>query len=156
MTFSLKQPRLEHVCDFSVELAPIKELGTGPAGQRRIIPIIGGIVEGEKISGKILNVGADWQTVFDNGVAELDTRYAIETHDGAVIEVRNFGYRHGPAEVLAKVAAGESVSPDTYYMRTMARLETGDNRYDWVNRMIFIGTGARFASQVKISLFCVE
>lgn len=156
MTFSLNPPTLAHVCDYSVELAPVRELGTGLAGQRRIIPIVGGVVEGPKISGKILNVGADWQTVFDNGVAELDTRYAIETHDGAVIEVINFGYRHGPADVLSKVAAGEEVSPEAYYMRTMARLETGDNRYDWVNRMIFIGTGARFASRVKITLFCVE
>ena len=155
MSAALKPPTLEHVCDYSVELAPIKELGKGLAGQRRIIPIIGGTVEGPKLTGKILNVGADWQTVFDNGVAELDTRYAIETTDGATIEVINFGYRHGPAEVLAKVAAGEHVSPDQYYMRTMARLETGDSRYDWVNRMIFVGTGARYAEQVRMSLYCV-
>ena len=155
MADSLKPPKLEHVCDYSVELAPIRELGGGLAGRRRIIPIIGGIVEGPKLTGKILNVGADWQTVFDNGVAELDTRYAIETTDGATIEVINFGYRHGPAEVLAKVAAGEHVSPDQYYMRTMARLETGDSRYDWVNRMIFVGTGARYAQQVRMSLYCV-
>ena len=153
---ALNPPTLHHVCDYSVELGPVRELGTGLAGQRRIIPIIGGTVEGPRIAGRILNVGADWQTVFESGVAELDTRYAIETHDGAIIEVINFGYRHGPAEVLAQVAAGEEVSPEAYYMRTMARLETGDDRYNWVNRLIFIGTGARLKSQVKISLFSVE
>ena len=155
MAVSLKPPVLEHVCDYSVDLAPIKELGQGLAGKRRIIPIIGGSVEGPKIKGKILNVGADWQTVFDNGVAELDTRYAIETDDGAIIEVINFGYRHGPSEVLARIAAGEDVSPDEYYMRTMARLETGDERYGWVNRTIFVGTGGRFKSQVRIALYRV-
>lgn len=156
MTFELTPPTLEHVCDYSVELAPITELGPGLAGQRRIIPIIGGEVTGPRITGKVMAVGADWQTVFANGVAELDTRYAIQTNDGAVIEVINFGYRHGPKEVLVKVAAGETMPPDQYYMRTMARLETGDARYDWVNRMVFVGSGARLASAVHISLYCVH
>lgn len=151
----LKPPTLDHVCDYTVELGPVRELGEGLGGNRRIIPIIGGQVEGPKIQGRILDVGADWQTVFANGVAELDTRYAIETTDGAVIEVINFGYRHGPNNILEKLAAGADVSPEEYYMRTMARLETGDEKYEWVNRMIFIGTGARLKSQVKISLFCV-
>ena len=155
MTLMLKPPQLEHVCDYSVDLAPIKELGHGLAGQRRIIPIIGGIVEGPIIKGKVLNVGADWQTVFANGVAELDTRYAIETDDGATIEVINFGYRHGPAGVIKKIAAGKNVSPDEYYMRTMARLETGSAKYDWVNQTVFVGTGGRFKSQVRMSLFSV-
>ncbi|NKB53912.1 MAG: DUF3237 family protein [Rhizobiaceae bacterium] len=153
---NLNPPQLELVCDYSVDLAPVRELGSGLAGKRRIVPIVGGIVEGPKIQGRILNIGADWQTVFDNGVAKLDTRYAIETTDGAIIEVINFGYRHGPDEVIAKLAAGEVVPPEAHYMRTAARLETGDQRYDWVNRMIFVGTGARLRSQVRMSLFCVK
>jgi len=66
-------PKLEFACLLEVELSPIKEMGTGRAGQRRIIPIIGGSVSGPKISGKILNLGADWQTIFSNGLAQLDT-----------------------------------------------------------------------------------
>ena len=152
----LKPPILDPVCSYTVDLAPIMELGPGRAGRRRIIPIIGGEVDGPLIRGRVMNLGADWQTVFANGVAELDTRYAIETHDGAVIEVINFGYRHGPAEVIDRLAKGEEVSPDEYYMRTLARLETGDERYDWVNRMVFVGTGARFKEAVQISLYCVR
>ena len=151
----LKPPELEHACDYTVELAPIMELGSGRAGTRRIIPIVGGAVEGPKIQGRILNLGADWQTVFHNGVAELDTRYAIETEDGAIIDVVNFGYRHGPADVIARLAKGEDVAPEKYYMRTMARLESGAPHYEWVNRMVFVGTGARLKSAVKISLYCV-
>ena len=62
-------PRLEFVCRLEVRLAPIKEMGTGRAGQRRIIPITGGQVSGPKISGRVLNLGADWQTIFSDGVA---------------------------------------------------------------------------------------
>ncbi|MBF9044360.1 DUF3237 family protein [Rhodobacterales bacterium HKCCE4037] len=153
---TLETPALRHFCDLNVELGPIREMGPGRAGQRRIIPIIGGRVEGPEISGQVLNLGADWQTIFADGLAELDTRYAIETDDGAIIEVLNYGLRHGPAEVLADVAAGKDVPPDAYYMRTHARLETGDARYAWVNRTLFVGTGARFASAVKVSLFALE
>ena len=73
---------LEHACDFTVELSPPHELGSCATGVRRIIPIVGGTVTG-RIAGRVLNLGADWQTVYP-GHAELDTRYAIETHDGRV------------------------------------------------------------------------
>lgn len=148
-------PVLTPFCELSVDLAPIREMGPGRAGQRRIIPIVGGTVTG-RVHGRILNLGADWQTIHADGSADLDTRYAFETEDGALIEIINKGVRHGPPEVMARLAAGEDVAPDAYYMRTTARLETGDPRYDWVNRMIFVGTGGRWASQVRVSLFLVE
>ena len=148
-------PDLRHVCTLFVELDPIREMGQGPAGQRRIIPIVGGRVEGE-LSGSILNVGADWQTVYADGTAWLDTRYAFETDDGAVIEIVNRGYRHGPPEVMARLASGEEVDPDEYYMRTAAFLETGVPRYAWVNRTVFVGTGARRDSAVEMALFAVS
>ncbi len=151
----MKAPVLTHFCDLAVDLAPIMELGPGRAGQRRIIPIVGGTVSG-RLTGRILNLGADWQTVFADGVADLDTRYAMETDDGAVIEVINRGIRHGPDGVIRRIAAGEDVDPSEYYMRTHATLETGDPRYDWVNRMLFIGTGGRYANQVRISLFSID
>lgn len=155
-TSILPAPGLAHVCDLSVTLDPIREIGPGRAGQRRIIPIVGGVMEGPRLNGRILNVGADWQTIWAGGMAELDTRYALETDDGAVIEIVNYGFRHGPEEVMARVAAGEDVDAAAYYMRTHARLETGDPRYDWVNRTLFIGTGARLAGQVKMSIFAME
>ncbi|MBZ0218127.1 MAG: DUF3237 domain-containing protein [Fimbriimonadaceae bacterium] len=151
----MKAPTLEHFCDLVVELAPIMELGDGRSGVRRIIPIIGGSVQGPRVSGKILNLGADWQTVFRDGMAELDTRYAMETDDGALIEIINYGYRHGPSKVIAAITRGEDVSGDDYYMRTHARLESGDERYSWVNRMLFVGTGGRKKSTVEMSLFAV-
>ena len=152
----LPTPRLEHVCTLMVDLDQISELGQGRGGQRRIIPIIGGTVTGEVLSGRILNVGADWQTIFSNGMAELDTRYAMETRDGAIIEIINYGYRHGPKEVIAAIGRGEQVDPDSYYMRTHARLETGDPRYAWVNKTLFVGIGARNASSVQVELYALR
>lgn len=148
-------PALRPVCTLTVELSPVRELGRGRTGKKRIIPITGGRVEGPELAGTILGVGADWQTVYDNGCAWLDARYAFETPDGALIEVVNQGYRHGAPEVLARLAEGKPVDPAEYYMRTSARLETGDPRYDWVNRTLFVGTGARLPSAVEIALFAV-
>ena len=156
MTPALPAPGLAHICDLHVDLAPIRDMGTGRAGKRRIIPIVGGTVEGPGLQGTILNLGADWQTIWVGGVAELDTRYAIETQEGALIEVINYGYRHGPDAVITALGEGEDVDPDAYYMRTHARLETGDARYSWVNRTLFVGRGMRKAAQVVISLYAVE
>jgi hypothetical protein len=142
----LPTPMLRHVADFEVELSSIAEMGRARGGKRRIIPIVGGRITGPCFTGEILNVGADWQTIFDSGLAELDTRYAFRTDDGAVIEIRNFGY----------LAAGEDVDPSYYYMRTHARLETGHPDYQWVNNTLFVGVGARFKSKVMISLYAIE
>lgn len=144
---------LKHLCDLRVELSAPIELGGAPRGRRRIIPIVGGEVTGERLNGRILDLGADWQTIFADGVAELDTRYSMETHDGAVIDIRNFGYRHGPPEVIEALALGKPVDPAKYYMRTHPRFETGDERYSWLNRMICVGTGARESDCVKISFY---
>jgi hypothetical protein len=148
----MQPPKLEKFIELDVQLDPITEMGEGRAGKRRIIPIMGGYFKG-KISGRVLSVGADWQTIFADGLAELDTRYALETEDGAIIEVINYGLRHGPAEVMEQLAKGEAVPPDAYYMRTHARLETGDPRYLHLNRTLFVGTGQRMASSVHIELF---
>ncbi|PHR24837.1 MAG: hypothetical protein COA37_03565 [Hoeflea sp.] len=149
-------PVLDPVCTLQVELGPIHEMGQGRGGVRRIVPIIGGSVEGPLLNGRILDVGADWQSVFSSGLAELDTRYAMQTHDGAVIEIRNYGFRHGPAEVIQAMARGESVDHQSYYMRTHARLETGDERYSWVNKTLFVGSGSRLPEAVVIELFAIR
>ena len=138
-----------------VELSDPIELGSGRAGRRRIIPIVGGKALGPDIHGGLLNLGADWQTVYSDGAAFLDTRYAVKTDDEVVVEIVNVGTRHGPMEVIDQLAAGEDVDPSLYYMRTCARLETGHSRYDWVNHMLFICAGIRRASAVEIDYYKV-
>lgn len=151
----LPVPRLEFVTELTVELGSLRVLGQGRAGERRIIPIIGGTMIGPRLNGRVLNVGADWQSVFADGLAELDTRYALETDDGATLEILNYGFRHGPDDVIDALARGEEVAPDRYYMRTHARLETGDQRYLWVNRALFVGVGARRAQSVVMRLYSI-
>ena len=143
--------KLEPLFKAEITLAPPLELGS-----RRIINITGGRFSGERLSGRVLPGGADWQVIRSDGVADLDARYTLETSDGALIYVRNHGYRHGPAEVLKKIAAGENVDPALYYMRTTPLFETGDARYAWLNRIICVGTGARRPAAVELEIFEVK
>ena len=146
---------LEHVCDLVVELSPPHEMGAALAGTRRIIPIVGGTASGARINGRILNVGADWQTVQAGGVAQLDARYGIETDDGAVIEVVSQGIRHASAEVAARIVAGEGVAPSEYYMRTAIRLDSGHPDYAWVARSIYVADGGKVGNTVRLAVYRV-
>jgi hypothetical protein len=145
--------KLQALFKADIELAPAQELGAGPLGRRRIIAITGGRFFGERLSGRVLPGGADWQVIRADGVAELDARYTLETADGALVYVRNRGYRHGPADVLKRLAAGENVEPAQYYMRTTPLFETGDGRYAWLNRIVCVASGARRPAAVELEVF---
>jgi hypothetical protein len=148
--------KLEPLFKAEITLAPAQELGESPLGRRRVIPITGGSFRGARVSGRVLAGGADWQVIRRDGVAELDARYTLETEDQALIYVRNFGYRHGPADVLARLAAGEPVDASLYYMRTTPRFETGAERYQWLNKLICVATGARRAAAVELDVYEVK
>lgn len=148
--------RFEHACDLVVDLSPPHEMGGCSTGTRRIIPIIGGNATGPLIQGRILDVGADWQTVTANHVAELDARYAIETAEGAVIEVISRGIRHAPQDIAERIRSGEAVPASQYYMRTAIRLDCGHPQYQWVNRSLFVATGGKVGATVNLSVYRID
>lgn len=151
----LAPPVLRPFCTLEVEPGEVRVLGMGRVGQRRIVTIAGGRVSGPHLSGRILPGGADWLTVNHEGVALLDARYAVQTEDGAIVEVVDQGFRHGPPSVIQAIMAGETVSPADYYMRSSLRFESGDPRYAFVNRTVFVGTGAKTPQGVQIDVYSV-
>jgi hypothetical protein len=148
--------KLQPLFRAEITLAAPQELGETPQGRRRIIGITGGRFAGERLSGRVLAGGADWQVIRPDGVADLDARYTLETSDGALIYVRNRGYRHGAPDIIRRLAAGEAVDPSLYYMRTTPRFETGDARYVWLNRIVCVATGARRTDAVELEVFEVR
>ncbi len=100
----------EPIFRIEAELAEILQLGRTPYGERRVIDIRGGLVSGAKLNGRILPGGADWQIIRSDGVADIEARYTIETDAGARILVSSEGLRHGPPEVMERLARGEAVS----------------------------------------------
>jgi hypothetical protein len=91
--------------------------------------------------------------VRDDGVAELEARYTLRTDDDALIYVRNHGLRHGPPEVIAALAAGQTVDPSRYYFRGATFFETGAARYAWLTKHIIVCTGEREPATVKLKFF---
>lgn len=156
MTSPQHVPQLEFVANVNVELGAPMELGQIPVGQRRIIPIIGGSILGPVLNAEILDGGADWQVVTGDGTALIDTRYSARTDDGSLIYLATSGYRHGPPEVLARVAAGEDVGRDEYYFRLQVNLESGGRGLEWINKTVFIASAGRNAMSVVYDLFAVR
>ena len=147
---------IEHLMNVKVALDPVRDLGDTPLGRRRIIGITGGSFAGPRLSGKVLPGGADWQLIRADGVACLDARYTLQAADGALIYVSNRGYRHGPPEVIERLARGEDVDPALYYMRATPWFETSAPAYAWLNRSICVATGARRAAAVELDFFEVK
>src|SRR5262245_61613979 len=133
-------------------IGPVTSAGETGTGVRRIIPIIGGEVKGERINGKVLSFGADFQIIRPNELIDLEAKYAFETDDGAVVYVENRGIRFGPVELLQKLKRGEPVDPKLIYFRTVPRFETGTEKYRWLMEHIFVGSAARHADRVVIDV----
>lgn len=152
------KPKLEYMTRFSVDLiAPIWELGkTSDLGKRRIIPITGGKFEGPLLNGEIMNNGADWQVVTEDGVAIIDTRYLLKTHDGALVMLQTKGFRYGPPEVMAKVAKGEVVDPNQYFFRLYMQFETSAPQYKWLNSAMAIGMAMRLGNAVVYDAYLIK
>lgn len=131
-------------------------VGQGPHGERRIVPIQGGRFSGPRLCGRVLPGGADWQIIRADGITEVEARYTIETDDGCLIYVCNRGLRHGPKEVMKKLASGENVNPSEYYFRTVPIFEASAGRYEWLNGIVAVAAGERRASEVYITVYQVS
>ena len=150
------QPGLELVFEAQAKLAAPIDMGVTHQGVRRIIPILEGSFEGPGIRGIIVPDGAaDWQFSRADGVTQAEATYALRTDDGVVIMVHNYGLRHGPDAVLRRLAAGEKVDPSEYYFRTNPRFLAPAGRYEWLNRSIFIASGARYPEAIKLWFYRV-
>jgi hypothetical protein len=148
-------PGLVFVCELQVKLDPALVVGETAHGTRRIIPIIGGTVQGPNIKGEILTGGADWQVVRKDGVTELEAHYQFKTDDGALIYIKNEGIRVASPEVAAKITRGEKVDVREYYFRAVPKFEAPVGKYQWMNNTLFICTGERLPNAVKINVFQV-
>ena len=142
----------EPIFRIHAEVAEPRHFGRTPYGERRVIDITGGRVEGRKLNGRLLP-GADWQIICPDGTADLTARYGIETDAGARVLVKSDGLRHGPPEVMAALGRGEPVDPSRYYFRTVLRFEASEPAVDWLNRIIAIARGARERDAVRLEVF---
>lgn len=136
----------------TAKLAPAQGLGNTHAGNRKIVPVLGGSLIGPRITARILPGGGDWALTRADGVLVLDVRLTLETSDGALIYCTYHGQRHGPPEVMARLGRGEKVDPSEMYFRIAPQFETADERYAWLNRLLAVGIGERLPAGPRYHL----
>lgn len=144
---------LKPLMELSIEVGPAHVTPDGPYGTRRFIPVTGGSFTGERLSGRILPGGADCQLIRPDGVAELDARITLQLEDGANILMRGVGLRHGSAQVMARLAAGEAVPASAYYFRQSMLFEAPHGDWAWLNRLLALGIGERRPNEVRLTIF---
>jgi len=140
----LPDPRLRRVFRLEATLGEPLDLGDSGRGRRRIVPLTGGTFAGPELNGHLLpGASADWQIVLADGTTLGDIRYTLQTDAGAVIYVQSRSVRHGPAEVLARLARGEEVDAGEYTFRAATRIESAAPELDWLNKGVFVSVGGR-------------
>lgn len=136
-------PTLEFAFCTKVIVNPARNIGNVHGmGDRLIMTVAGGIVEGPGIKGKVLPGGTEWPMVRPDGVDSIDARYSFETDDGVLVNIRNTGYRVIPADLRAKMRT-EVVDAGQYYFRTWSNLEAPLGKYEHLSRAVYVGFGER-------------
>jgi hypothetical protein len=136
-----------------LDVRPLQIVGGAAGAFRRVGVVPGGLFQGERLCGEVLEGGADWQVVRANGVTQLDVRLVLKTNDGALIGMTYRGLRHGPPDVISRLERGEAVDPASYYFRINPLFETSAPDYDWINKVLAIGSGRRTADGPVYSIF---
>ncbi|SHG27679.1 DUF3237 domain-containing protein [Geodermatophilus nigrescens] len=133
-------PRLVPEFDYSADIE-IHPVGPGPFGTRMEGTITGGEVSGDRLKGRIIS-GADWLLVGPDGYGRLDVRFTMQMVDGAHVYFQYPGLLELTPTVLSLMqgADGGTDYGDQYFVTT-PRLESGDERYAWVNQAVFVGEG---------------
>lgn len=148
-------PALEHVFTIRAEIDPPRSAGPGVNGERKHIRITGGIVDGPRLSGRLVPGGSDWLWQRPDGVAEIQAHYTLEANDGTLIYVRNFGLRVADDATRAKLAKGETVDPEAFYFRSSPVFDAPDGKHQWLRERVFVCRLTPRAGGVTVEVFCV-
>ncbi len=136
-----------------IAVEPLVSLGPAPGGERRFVPLGAGTAAGPELSGAVVAGGVDWQTLRADGVLEIAAHYVVRTADGGLVEITSRGLRHGPPEVMARLARGEAVPRQAYFFRTSMRFHTGAPSWLHLNRVMALAVGERAADEVRLDVY---
>jgi hypothetical protein len=144
-----------HVAHLEVEVGAPVEIGSTPAGLRRVIPITGGTVSGPLMTGRVLPGGADHQLIRTETETVADARYVLETDRGELVYVHNVALRTGSAEDIARLRQDLPVDPTRIYFRSTPEFETASPRLVSLTCHVFVGAGGRYPGSVVFDFFQV-
>jgi hypothetical protein len=148
-------PQLEsqYLFTITVTVHELHDVGTVPLGLRHIDMLGAGQFEGPRLRGAVLPGGIDQKIFRSDGAMNPNVRLVLKTNDDALIYMHYTGVRYGSAQVMDRIAAGESVDPTEYYLRNTPYFETASPKYDWLNRIVSVGVGRRMPDHAAYDVF---
>jgi len=153
---SLPEPRFEFLFGMALEVEEPDRIGATHAGDRRVVGVSGGVFEGPRLRGRVLPGGSDWILVRRDGVLIQDVRLVLRTNDGHNILMSYRGMRHGPADIMERVNAGEDPDPNLYYFRNAPVFEAPEGEYDWLNKLAAFAVGRRRRTGVTYAVYALS
>lgn len=163
-SLQLPQPTLELDFRMSIKLNPAIPVGQGSFGHRNWVSFIGGQWAGRWGKGSVIVSillfirptlltffqpgGQDSQLIVKDLATQVSARYLLQTNDDppAFITVNQSGWRTGEKAILEKLedpTQADTINPNTYKFRLNVELETGDERYAFLNSCMWVGSGCR-------------
>jgi len=124
----MSAPVLVHLATMNAQLGSDPfVIPNGPKGTRVVGEVESVTISGERFNATMVGqAAADWLTIAPDGTyGTLDVRVTLKTHDDVLVYCEYSG--------RIDLVTGRVVSTPLF--------QTGDERYDWLNRIQFIGDG---------------
>ena len=147
--------RSEYIFTMWAEIGTPQRIGDTPLGRRVIWPVTGGHFEGPAMKGAVLPGGGDWLLVRTDGAFQLDVRATMKTHDDHLVFFAHRGLIKVDPDYVQQFSTGEVVDPSHVYYRAAPVFEVWPGPYEWLNRTVTVGVGARSGSTIIWEIFKV-
>jgi len=114
-------------------------VGGNDWGYLRVIQIRGGHFEGERLRGRVVPGGADWNLGVGGDSEEsvnsrtVFAKYLLQTDDGVYIAIENLGYKHVDNSQNTRI-------------QTTPSFHAPRGKYEWLNYGVYVGS---LSSSVK-------
>jgi len=144
-------PGFEPVATFRIEVGAPVEVGPG----RRMVPVLGGTVEGARLNGLILPGGADWQSIGADELLTISARWILQTGNGARILVETPGLRRTSRPATAQLSPVKGSDPAAPYFRVAPRFSTTEPEFAWLQQSLFVGLGVKASDGVEFEVFAL-
>ncbi|KAL1970212.1 hypothetical protein VTN77DRAFT_5372 [Rasamsonia byssochlamydoides] len=151
-------PTLELDFRLSLKINPKVVVGQSNYGQRDWISFVGGQWAGRWGKGVVLPGGQSSELTVKDMATQVNANYVLQTADEnpAYIVVKSSGWLTGAKDVLEKLndpTIADTINPTTYKYRITMSMETGDERYSFVNTVMWVGSCCRRGQEVILDAF---
>jgi hypothetical protein len=98
-------------------------------------------LDGKRIRAKLAATGMDWMRVDTDGFWRPDVRAQFLTEDGAIVLMHYTGLVEQTDRFKSAAASDQPTNWDDQYMRLSIAFDTGEARYSWLNKSLFVAAG---------------